>query len=194
MKDVALAAALTAAVLVAVCPGIQAQGKPTNTYDVHADGGYGAGSLNDLWKLSAVVAEVHVGTPRQDDRLMRSMGLPTLTYEARIVTLFKADTFVTGSDSPISLSRVGGRVDRGDHFAEYVDSTFARFVPDKTYIVFLRRDAIGRYWPATVTADSTYLIEGDAIRTLGKSSLMTTISRMTRRGLVDALTRLGGGE
>jgi hypothetical protein len=196
MKDFALAAALTAVGIVlagTVLPAAHAQGKPINAYDVHADGGVSAGSLNDLWKLSAVVAEAHVGAPRFDDGMLRSMGLPALTYDARIVTLFKGDKVVTGPESPISVSRIGGRVDRGDHIADYVDSKFARFVPEKTYILFLRRDATGRYWPATGTADSTYLIEGEAIRTLGKSSLITTISRMTRSTLVDALTRLAGG-
>lgn len=193
MKDIARAAALTAVVLGTVLPAARAQGKPINSYDVHADGGVSAGSLNDLWKLSAVVAEVHVGAPRVDDGMMRSMGLPALTYDARIVTLFKADKFVSGPESPISVSRIGGRVDRGDHIADYVDSKFARFVPEKTYILFLRRDASGRYWPSTGTADSTYMIEGESIRTLGKSSLITTISRMTRRTLADALTRLGAG-
>jgi hypothetical protein len=184
------AIALAIAVTVA---SARAQGKPTNTYDVRSDGGIAAASLNDLWKLSAVVVEVHLAAPRFDDSVLRSLGMPALTYDGRIVTLLKPDQFVITPESPIAVSRIGGRVDRGNHFADYVDSSFPRFVPEKTYILFLRRDAAGRYWPATNTADSAYLIEGETVRALSRTSLSTTVSRMSRRAVLDALRRAGGG-
>jgi len=192
MKGMALAAVVAAA-LAAVPAGLRAQPpKPTNTYDVRSDGNLTVSSLNDLFKLSAVVAEVHLGTPRQDDGMLRTMGLPALTYDGRVATLFKADQFVTAADSPISVSRVGGRVDRGSHFADYVDSSFTRFIPDHTYVLFLRRDATGRYWPATGTAESAFLIEREAVRALGRTTFTTTVSRMSRSALFEALKRAGG--
>ena len=194
MKDAALAAALTAIALVALPLGVGAQGKPTNTYDVQTDGGYSVSSLGDLWKLSSVIAEVHLGSPHQDDGLLRTMGMPALTYDGTIVTLLKADAVVTTPESPISVSRAGGRVDRGDHFAEYVDSKFSRFVPEKTYLLFLRRDKTGRYWPATGTPDSAYLIERETVRALGKTSFTATVVRMSRTALIDAVKRAGGGQ
>lgn len=193
MKDAAFAAVLTAIAALNASFDLRAQGKPTNTYDIQADGGHAAGSLSDLWKLSGVVAEIHLRSPTLDQGALRIKGVPALTYEGRILTLFKADQFVTAPDSPISVSRVGGRIDRGDHFADYVDSAFARFVPEKTYMLFLRRDATGRYWPTTGTADSAYLLEGEAVRALGRTSLTATVTRMSRRALVDAVKRAGGG-
>ena len=194
MKDGALAAALTAIALAVVLPGLRAQGKPTNTYDVQTDGGYSVGSLGDLWKLSSVIAEVHLGSPRQDEGVLRAMGMPALTYDGKILTLLKADAVVTTAESPISVSQAGGRVDRGDHYADYVDSRFTRFVPEKTYLLFLRRDKTGRYWPATGTADSAYLIERESVRALGRTSFTATIVRMSRTALIDAVKRSGGGQ
>ena len=170
--------------------------KPVRQYKVHADGGYGASSLVDLWRLSDVVVEVSIlrvrpgvapGTGGPED-------LPKTNYEAQVLQAFKTDAETGANSATMTLARLGGRVERRDHIAEYRDDRLPPLVTNQTYILFLRRDRQGDYWPATADGDSAFAVDGEAVKALGNNALARSIAALSTSQLRDALRKQKGGE
>lgn len=170
-----------------------APNKPVRNTEMHADGGYLVSSISDLWKLAQVVAEVELGTPRQDEITAsgQRLDLPVLSYDAVVRTILKGDGSVNDRTTALTISRIGGRIDRGEYIANYIDSRFPAFVPYRTYLLFLKRDDAGRYWAVTSDAESAYEIDREIVRPLSKSAFAQGLAKMSRSALLTALRTQG---
>ena len=181
-------------------PGHQ---KPVVHRPFHIEGRGAAADFKSLWSRSDVVIEGVIEGERPADYDLRGTLVVNTMYDVRVVEVYKASNFVSGSSASIQVRRQGGIRDLGDRIEEHVPDNFPLFKRGGRFIMFLRETEWvqpsphqGRYYYGTTYGgpDSFFQVHPSSVSTSARTLLAQSTVAERPEALRNKLRQAGGGK
>jgi hypothetical protein len=171
------------------------QQKPVTHNKIYIDGGRQISSLDDLWRLSSVVAEgtVVAVSPMPEFTASGTPAVPTSRIAVRLIRVFKTDERIRDHQESLELLMIGAERDKGDHVEASEDPNLPLLKKGQHPILFLTWRELSRdYELATGTADSVFTVDDGIVNSRGRSATARELAGLKHGNLASLLNAKGG--
>ena len=182
-------------VLTLACLPQAAGQKPVKVTPMHVENRNTAQTLEDLWAAASIVIEGVIVAEEPTDLVRGGVVTPHTSFNVRVTEVFKPDKRVTQAGDLISVRRLGGDRDRGDHIERFVPDDFPQFRVGERYILFLRIHVLPNavfYSTASLSAEAVFKLTGPAVESPGKRRISLELANRGPDGLRQLLRERRG--